>query len=46
MFKCAKLKDKIYICIECVKEQKHHPREAESYKMNSEDCIEVWKIRF
>jgi hypothetical protein len=41
MFKYAGLKDKIYICIESIKEQKYHPREIGSYKMDSEDCIKI-----
>jgi hypothetical protein len=32
MFKCVGLKDKIYVRIERIKEQIHHPREAEKLK--------------
>jgi hypothetical protein len=43
MFKYAILVDKIYMCIEHIKQQIHHPREAESLKIDSEDCTKIWK---
>jgi hypothetical protein len=36
MFKYAILVDKIYMCIEHIKQQIQHPREAESLKIDSE----------
>jgi hypothetical protein len=43
LFKCAGLVDKIYTRIERIKKQINHPWEARSLKMDSEDCIRIWR---